>query len=241
MKIHYLLISLVVVFSLFGSELHASRRSIGGDQKDYEREINSVVRRKLFYKSGRFELTPRAGVMPYDSVVNHVMFGGSAVWHLSDHFGWEIADFQIVQPSITSFTTDLVSSKGISNLQATKLNLLASTNLVISPVYGKVRLFGSTIVHFDIYFTLGLGVARTKIATVTAAGAGQAATSTDSTSTMDPMLNMGFGFKFFVNSALGIVLDVRDYVTYSTLYGGKRLKSNFGVFGGLSFYLPTFD
>ena len=57
----------------------------------------------------------------------------------------------------------------------------------------------------------------------------------------DPMFHFGLGIKIFLNRAMGIVIDLRDYVVNSREYGTPALKSNFSVFGGLSFYLPTFD
>ena len=81
-------------------------------QDDYEKSIESVVRHKHFYKAGKFEISGVAGVMPYDSLINHYMLGARLSWHLADHYGWEIADVQKSFPSLTSFTTDLVQLQG---------------------------------------------------------------------------------------------------------------------------------
>jgi len=212
----------------------------GSSQEEYERSIESVVRNKAFYKAGIFEVSGTAGVMPYDSLINHYMLGGRLAWHLSDHFGWEIIDAQITFPTVTGFTNDLVSAKGISNLQTQRLRGMFATNLIISPVYGKIRLLGRGVLHLDVYLVVGGGLAKNETLRVSTSAIGGAPTETDMRSGMDPMFDFGLGFKFFLTKSFGLVFDLRDYVVYSELYGSKTLKSNFSVFGGISFYLPNF-
>lgn len=231
----WLALAVCAIWSVF-----ATAAPEGSSQPDYERSIDAIVRNKHFYKSGRIELTGTAGIMPYDSVVNHLFFGGRLAWHLSDHFGWEVADLQIGVPTVTNFTTNLVSSKGISNLQTVKIRTLAATNFLLSPIYGKVRFFGRQTLFFDVYLVFGGGLAKTDVLRFSAAGTNQPAVESTLKSGFDPMFDFGFGFKIFVNDALGLVIDLRDYVVSSQVYGARSLKSNFSVFGGLSFYLPIF-
>lgn len=233
-KHHRLLLWVAVFFSALSAYGAAPK-----PQDDYERGIGAVVRNKTFYKTGKFEATGAASIMPYDSLVNHYLLGGRLTWHLSDHFGWEIIDLHYAFPSVTGYTTKLVQEKGLSKLDTTELKLLASTGVVASPIYGKFHLFGSSVIYFDIYAVLGAGVAQVNTLTFSTPNTATAPTKT-SVGHTDPMFNIGIGFKFFLNSAVGFVFDVRDYLTLSETYGQKSLKSNFNVSVGLSFYLPTF-
>jgi outer membrane beta-barrel protein len=218
----------------------ASSTGNTGSQIDYERSIESVVRNKYFYKSAKLEGSATAGAMPYDSLVNHYMVGGKLTWHLSDHYGWEIVDAQVAFPSMTGYVQELAQAKGIGNLQITKLNMIFTTNFLFSPVYGKIRFFGSQILYFDIYAVAGFGMAKTETVKLSSPASGTAATQTSLRSSFDPAFDFGIGFKIFMNDAMGILIDFRDYVTYAEVYGKKSMKSNFSVFAGVSFFLPTF-
>ena len=209
-------------------------------QGEYEREVQAIVRNKFFYKAGRVEVAGTAGVMPYDSLVNHYMFGGKLAWHLTDHYGWEVIDAQMAFPTVTGFTTGLVQERGLSNLQATKLKQIFTTNFLLSPLYGKIRFFGSQILFFDIYFVLGGGLANTETFRLGTTATGTPGTEFTIRTGMEPTMDFGMGFKIFLNQVMGVVIDLRDYVVYSEVYGKKAPKSNFSVFGGVTFFLPTF-
>ena len=206
----------------------------------YESSISAVVRNKYYYKPGRLEFTLTAGAMPYDSLINHFMVGGHAEWHITDHFGWEVVDFQWAFPSVTSYTTGIVKSYGISHLEAVKMKQLVSSNIVISPLYGKIRFVGRQVLYFDIYAVVGGGAANTDVLNFSSASTGTEPVQSILRSGWDPMFDIGFGFKVFLNDAMGLVIDLRDYIVDSRTYGSNGLKNNYSVFAGLSFFLPTF-
>jgi outer membrane beta-barrel protein len=209
-----------------------------GESKSFQSYLNA----KIFdYKSGHIELSGLAGTMPYDLIVNHYLFGGRLSWHLSDHYGWEIADVHILSPSVSSYATEeLVSGKGLSRLDAVNVNMLASTGFLLSPLYGKLRIFGSQVLYFDIYGVLGGGMASTTTTKVSAEGVGLPSSQSTVFSGWVPAVNFGFGVKLFLNRAMGLVFDFRDYLTFSQMYGKSSPKSNFTVLGGITFFLPTF-
>ena len=209
-------------------------------QGGYERSIEAVVRNKYFYKTNKLELGITGGVMPYDSLVNHYMGGARLDWHLSDHYGWEVIDAQFAFPSLTGFVTDLAREKGLSNVQTSQLKYLVTTNLLLSPLYGKIRFFGSQVLYFDIYLVVGGGVANTKTVKLSSSASGTAATETEVRSGMEPLVDFGLGIKVFMNDSLGLIFDFRDYLTFTEVYGSKKPRSNFSVFAGLSFFLPNF-
>lgn len=209
-------------------------------QDQFERANSAVVRNKTYYKSGRFETTVTAGVMPYDSLVNHFMLGGRATWHLSDYYGWEIVDLQSVFPTVTQYAKDTVSSQGISNLQTFKMRYVLTSSFVFSPFYGKIRFLGSNLLFFDVYATFGGGVAKTETLRLSSSGQGITASEAILESGHAPAINMGIGLKMFLNRAMGVVIDMRNYVVIAKAYGSTRAKSNFSVFAGVSFYLPVF-
>jgi len=232
-----LLVVLSIVF--LSTNLWAAKPKSLESQGAFERSINSVVRNKYFYKANKIEFGLSAGLMPYDSVVSHTLIGGKISWHLSDHFGWEIADIQYGIPTITSDIKDKVSSKKLANVQFSQINLLATSNLLVSPIYGKIRFFGNQVLYFDIYAVLGAGFANTKTIKLSDS-TGSALTETKVRSGMEPVLDFGLGLKVFTSNFMGLVIDLRDYVTFAEVYSSRKPRSNFSVFAGLSFFLPTF-
>lgn len=210
------------------------------DQHEYERSIDAKVRNKLYYKAGTVEAMGLIGVMPYDSVISHTVFGGRLNWHFTDHYGWEVIDALVASASTSTFATNLVSSQGISNLQAVKLKTMVSSAFLLSPVYGKIRFFGSTILHFDFYAVLGLGMAQTDTIKLSTTAVDGDVTESIVGTKWNPMLTAGVGFKVFINRAMGIIVDLRNYVVNSETYGKSSLKSNFSAYAGLAFYLPPF-
>jgi outer membrane beta-barrel protein len=226
----------VVFFVLASSSAFAA---ISEGQDNYERSIDAVVRHKEFYKPGSIETSFVAGVMPYDSVINHYMAGGRLAWHFSDHFAWEVADVQVAFPSVSGFTKSLVTARGISNLQTTKLKLIAGTNFMVSPLYGKIRLLGARVLHFDVYFVAGLGMAKTDGVQYGTVGTGSAMQELVLKSGFDPMFDFGLGFKLYFSRGVALLIDLRDYVVYSETYNSRQPKSNFSVYAGVSFFIPT--
>ena len=205
-------------------------------QNNVERSINAVVRNKYFYKTNKIELSGTAGAMPLDSVVNHLLVGGRATWHFSDHFGWEIAHIQVASPSITGNIKDIVTANSLSNVQFSQINLLATSNILLSPIYGKIRFFGNQVLYFDIYSVFGFGLANTKTIKLSSSAPVESTVRQG----MDPVVDFGLGVKIFTGDALAILIDLRDYVTFTEVYSSRKPRSNFSVFAGLSFFIPNF-
>ncbi len=233
----------VVSFALFASAARADAPEIGGSQNTYEKENKTVLRNKRFYKSGKLELGVSAGILPYDSLFNHYMLGARATWHISDHFGWEILDYQKPFASVTSFTTSLVSDpppgKAITALDAVKLKNSFGTALLMSPFYGKIRFFGAQVLYLDIYVVTGVGMINTE--TIRFSNNGSTSyTETSMVNAWDLSINYGVGFKIFLSNAFTLFFDLRNYMANSQKYGTKAFRSNFNVSGGVSFVLPNF-
>jgi outer membrane beta-barrel protein len=216
----------------------ADEPEIGGPQNINEKQNQSVVRNKKYYKAGKFEVGIGAGMMPYDSAVDQYTFGGRLTWHISDHYGWEIIEYQKVFSSVNSFITGpgLIGdgNKLIQDVQAVKVNSIIGSNFVMSPLYGKIRFFG--VVYLDIYVVAGLGLVNTQ--TVSYSFANQS--GSEVASGYNFAINYGFGFKVFMNNAFTLFVDMRNYMANSPAYGSSAFRSNFTASAGLSFFLPNF-
>ena len=203
-------------------------------QKEFEQTIDAVVRQKNYYKAGHLELDLVAGGMPYDALVDHLMYGPRVAWHISDHWGWEIIDAQFDRSKVSGYArNNIVFEKGLSNLQVLQIGQYFGTGLLASPLYGKVHFFGRQVLYFDIYLVAGLGASYAQTIKLS---------NKDETlsSNYYPMASVGFGLKIFASSAVGLVVDFRDYIIQAPLYDTTRIHHNLAVLAGLNIYFPGF-
>jgi outer membrane beta-barrel protein len=236
-------LSLVLMTLCSSSPSLAVVKDVEGSQAEFEKSSQSIVRNKKFYRAGKLELGATFGIFPYDLAVDHKGFGGRLTWHLSDHFGWEIVDFQSMSGSTTTFVTSLVADaqKNIQDLQTVRLKSFIGTNLLISPFYAKIRFWGDTVLYFDIYLPVGVGFSSTETSKFNySAGAPGGVASSVVASGSDLTLTMGVGFKLYMNNVMGVVVDLRNYMANSQAYGSKSFRSNFMASFGLAVFLPNF-
>lgn len=209
-------------------------------QSEYENSIGAVVRNKIHYKSGHVEVQLAGGVLPYDSVLSTFMAGGRFIWHLSDHLAWEVIDGHMFFNKIGGFTTGLLQSKtNITNLQTPRLKFIASTNLLVSPLYSKIHIGGRWDLFFDIYLALGVGLASTETIKFASTGASSDPSESIVRSGFDPAFNVGLGFKIYLTGGIGLTLELRDYIVHTETYGAKRLHSFYTTMVGLAFFIPS--
>ncbi|MBI3294715.1 MAG: outer membrane beta-barrel domain-containing protein [Deltaproteobacteria bacterium] len=234
MKMHLVAAALFLAVSL--QNAWALPDQVDTPQKTYESSIDAAVRNKLYYKASSVEFSLLGGTMPYDLTVNHYNLGGRVTWHITDHFAWEILDYQYLIPTVSSFTQDLVqdTTKNVQRLDVVKMKSIAMSTFLMSPFYGKFKFLGNHVIYFDMYTLLGLGAANTE--TVTYSVSNQNGTSQGSAWPLG--FSFGLGIKLFMNSAMGLVIDFRDYVINSSAYDKAVLRSNYTVSVGLSFFIP---
>lgn len=228
--------------SVFFLSLNAFADIDGGttQQKKYEQEIDAVVQQKNYYKAGHVELAATVGGTPYDSLVSHVVYGGRFSWHISDHWGWEVIDGQVANGALDAYTTSLVDTKVISNLQVPQLKTLATTGLLVTPLYGKIRFFGRQVLYFDIYFTLGMGASNVDIVKLSKMSSSSSVVQTTEATGWYPTGAVGLGVKIFASDLIGIFVDFRDYIISAPLYSTNRIRHNLVATAGLNLYVPWF-
>lgn len=219
-------LALALIFSVCLPAL-AIIPSVNQAQAESEREMKSVVRNKRFYKKGHFEIAAGAGLNPFDLVLANQMFYARATWHISDSWGWEIANAFFGSPKERQYATDLVTANGISNLQFSGIQYGVTTGVVWTPIYSKIRLWGSTVLYFDGFGVFGAGMASTQLFTYSSPGLNQAGTLTIGQARMEPCVNIGIGFRFYFTRRFAVILDLRNYLLYSETYGQRSLRSNY--------------
>ena len=82
--------------------------------------------------------------------------GAAYTYHLTEDAGIEASfDYSQVRSSVAA---RLEHDRGVTILPKEDRVYLVFTDLVWSPVHGKMRVFADSIVHFDIYGAAGVGI-----------------------------------------------------------------------------------
>ena len=183
-----------------------------------------AVPRKPVLKKHRVELFGAASLSLNDAYYQHFALNGAAVFYPHDAFGIGIgADYVYAHPKTSNIDVvrqSLTSVPAVFELP----RLFAHVDLYWIPIYGKVSLFESGIIHFDFYGTAGAGV-------VSAFGKRR-----------PPEVNVGVGQRFFLGDWLALRFEVRDHLFVDTQDVDGRTRSDVQSYvlflAGVSFFIP---
>lgn len=206
-----------------------------------------VVVRKPFLKVNRMEFLPTYGITMNDNIIQHHMFGGSLNYYLTDVLAVGVEGQYFVKNLREPF--DLVARQARRLPTVNKYKYGASLNFHYVPVYGKFAVLDDNIVHWESFFTAGIGFTQSEVLP------------------RDPALppfdnflitpNVGIAMRFFLTKFLTVHVGVRDYIfldrfeaTDRTVDNGfladdarddadSTLVNNVMFQAGISFWFPT--
>jgi outer membrane beta-barrel protein len=212
-KIFYALATLVVLAGPAGAdcvdeklkqELIAKKRGRRTDQRD-------------FVKSARHELTVLGGYYVSDLLDGTFIVGAAYTYHLTEDVGVE-ASFGYSQVK-SSVASKLEHDRAVTVLPPSDRMYLVFTDLVWSPVHGKMRLFADTIIHFDLHGAAGVGII-------------------DNATSLGAAGQLGLGMKFLLGKSWAIRLDVRDQIYRQQILQVSQYVQDFSLTLGLSVFIP---
>ena len=182
------------------------------------------IQRKSFLKKGRWELTPLVFLSLNDPFYQKVGVGAAGAVHFAEGLGLELE-----ATYLGTVQTDMVGFFQRANRalpKVSRLRFYGLSNLMWSPLYGKVSWFTDEIVSFDFYLMAGFG-------------AGSSETG------MKLVSNLGAGIRYFLNSWLVLKVEVRDLFYNETLRLDMErtdftdIQSHLFLGVGVSFFLPS--
>jgi outer membrane beta-barrel protein len=215
---------------------------------------NPVVNR-FFLKAKRFEITPTVGLVPNNPFARR--------FTVNLGFGYHFTESLAIAGNF-SFAPDLKERdlKGLTDVllerasdddfaqPVDKVTLSAALGVQWAPFYGKINLLGETVVNFDFYGFLGVGMVVQNEYTATENP--DATTVSDFVILSEPNSEVRFaptlavGANFFVTQTIAIRLDGRfalfpdDKPVYdpSDPPTGMRLVTMFTASAGVSIFIP---
>lgn len=167
------------------------------------------------------DLSFQMNVLPSDPFNKGFATGFSYTHYFKNYFGWEIINFNYnfnvetdLKSDLNALDLDVVTegsnhSNGIKG-QLDYLDYYVATSLVYTPIYSKNLLFNKTIIHGDINFTIGGGVAALHEAGV------------------KPLVTAGVFFRFFSRPSRSWKFDFRNNIYFDDRTGPINAWS-FGV------------
>lgn len=195
----------------------------GAVEKPVLEETIFVVQGKPFLAQGRFELTPQFAQSVNDSFTSHTGLMVSGLYHLKENVAVEATvgafmwvDERSGNPRLGGRDTDLtVELRQKENLAPERVKLyqfpyLLAANLQWSPMYGKVNIQDFVLGQFNLYLSVGAGIAGLQLETLTPGPNSQ--TFVELTSAIAPTTSFGGGLRFYFTDWLGVRVEVRDYV-----------------------------
>ena len=177
------------------------------------------VTRRVFVKTGRFQLTPAVGLSLNDPFFKNYIIQGGLAYHVSEMFAVGL------QGEYYASSADVVNVTGGSGSAAfNHPKYAARLEVIWSPIYGKLNLFAEEVFHFDTFLS---------------AGAGYVGLDTDSSVAG----TIAIGQHFFVSEWGAIRWDLRDQIFSMDVRpgggSGKHLQNLLTFNVGFAFYLPT--
>jgi len=191
-------VGLVLALGAAGWSAPAAAISVIGEDQDVE-----VIQNRTFKMA--HELALEVGLLPIDAYYKGVTGTLRYTWHMSPHVGWELFgvsyswnwDSRLKEALIEEFganeTTDYEFREAV---------LIAESNFVLKPFYGKMALFNRAILRSEFFLNLGPAyMLFTPSSTTFTSGLSHR-----------PGLNYGMGLRLFAAEWFSLRVDLRHYI-----------------------------
>lgn len=172
----------------------------------------AAVQRRTFHLD--HELFAAAGYLPLDAYYRGVGPVASYTWHASDTWGWEIARGQYSFALSTSLRDQLLQNFRAKPADFPEARFLLSSSIVLKPLYGKLAMFDSRVVHSEVYGLIGATVAGF------------------SSGVFKPGPQVGLGLRFFLSRGVSLRVEARYHYLFA-----KASSQIADVAAGFSFNL----
>jgi outer membrane beta-barrel protein len=181
--------ALVISFSFFSSLADA-------EVDPYSVPATTAIENKMYEPSN--ELNFQAGLLPLDAFYKALLLNVGYTHYFQSYWGWEVLNGSIAFTQDTGLRDDLRNNFGVQEANYLDyINYTVTTNLVYTPVYSKNLLFNQNLVHGEISFLGGGGMASFK--------SGKSA----------PMAGGGLIFRFFMSDRWSWKFDNRVYYHFA--------------------------
>lgn len=161
----------------------------------YELPKSEIVMNRSY--SVHKEFGVHAGILPIGALGKYASLGLNYVYFPTESQGWEVIHLQYAIDMPSKLKSELKKSPwDATSADLPTLQYMATTSYVFSPFYSKATLFNSRLVHTQLLFSLGGGIAK----------------FVDSQSFI---FDLGVAQRFFLSPDASLKVDIRYYPIFS--------------------------
>ena len=161
-----------------------------------------VVMRKPFLKLGRTDLMPFLATTMNDNMIRHTGAGAQINYYLTDVLAVGVEGQYFAKNFREPF--DLVGRQARRLPTVNKYNFAAALNFHYVPVYGKFAVLDKHLIHWETYFTAGVGITQSEVI--------PRDPRYDAFTNILITPNIGASMRFFLAKWFTVNLGIRDYI-----------------------------
>ena len=165
------------------------------------------------------EFTAAAGVVPLDAFYKGVTATFAYAYHFSDLWAWEIANGTYSFNFDTNLRNDLETNFGVQPTEFPELRMLASSSVVVKPLYGKLAFLNGGLVYLEMFANAGPAIAEYENAGISVG------------------FDVGVGFRVHLSRYFAFRIDLRNY-GFVDVAGLKDFRFEFHPRAGISLNIP---
>ncbi len=194
------------------------------------------VRRSLLMRESRHEVTGLAGISLGDPYVRNILLGARYDMHLYDWLsvgGRLQVGVPVTTETYGEVDTKVTRANDTFAMEATSLRFLGLAHVSVSPVVGKLLIFGQSPTQYDLHVDLLGGLAAV------------GSTGDTLTTGASLALGVGAGFRLFFSDVLALNVGLETLTSDRALAvnrdskeSGKKLRFNTLLNIGVSFFMP---
>jgi outer membrane beta-barrel protein len=106
------------------------------------------------------EFSASAGLVPLDALYTGYSLGGAYTLHLSDLVAWEAISFHYSANVTSDLEKRLAERWSVAATKTPRFEYIATSHVVLSPLFGKTSAFNGNITWLQTSLTLGGGIAH---------------------------------------------------------------------------------
>jgi outer membrane beta-barrel protein len=186
-------------------------------EKKDERDIY-VLQQRPFLRALRLELSPQFGYTVNEPLFRYLQVASTVRFHINE--SWSVGGTYAHYFSDTSAATEKLQDEFALFPEKSLIQWYAGGEGSWVPIYGKLILFESWVVHWDAFLTVGAGVTKTWAPDLRFTA------------------SVGVGTRIFLTSWLTLTLELKDYIYQEPFKAGDRLINNVVFHSGLSIFFP---
>ena len=202
-----------------------------------------IVRRKVLYRSTRFEVAPQVGLTLNDAFRRNYIGGAAFNYHLTNEFGIGLSGgFAPLHGNTdlannVSATLEQSNRNKLNDISYSEIQFLVDFTLSYVPIFGKFSVFNSLILPYDLHLIGGATIVNEQ--GVAAVDGGSVDSEIEG---IRPGGVIGGGLRLYLTDMLSLNLDLKALlVTRAVVSSGTanaELKPTLFSTLGLGIFLP---